>query len=92
MSSVNPQICFVYRSQRKAETYLYVPNQDQFDQVPGQLLDQLGELSLVMELTLGPERTLARANPVAVREALKTTGYYLQPPPSRTPLMANDRL
>ncbi|MFK7957422.1 MAG: YcgL domain-containing protein [Lysobacterales bacterium] len=84
--------CFIYRSARKAETYLYVSSQDQFDQVPQPLLEQLGELTLVMELSLGPEQKLARANPAAVREALTARGYYLQPPPTRTPLMANDRL
>ncbi len=84
--------CVVYRSSKKDEAYLYLPLEGVFDKVPKALLDQLGELTLVMQLNLGPERKLARANPAAVRTALRDQGYYLQPPPSRTPLMGNDRL
>lgn len=77
--------CWIYKGQRRQETYLFLPSEDGTDQVPGLLLDQLGPLELVMELTLSPQQRLARANPIAVMEALRDRGFYLQLPPPDSP-------
>lgn len=74
--------CAVYKGQKRADTYLYLPAGDAFDRVPGALLKQLGELVHVMDLELTPERKLARADPTAVMKNLAEFGYYLQLPPS----------
>ncbi|MEM6935666.1 MAG: YcgL domain-containing protein, partial [Pseudomonadota bacterium] len=63
-----------------------------FSRVPEALLQQLGELSLVLELSLEPGRKLARSDPEKVRQALTEVGYFFQPPPSKTPLMPNEQL
>ncbi len=74
--------CTVYRSRRKRETYLYLPREsDPAEVLPESLLHLLGVLDPVMDLTLTPERRLARADAAVVMAALEDEGYYLQLPP-----------
>lgn len=74
--------CFIYKSLRKADAYLYVAEADDFTAVPVILRDRLGRLEFVMELQLTPERKLARADAAQVIDALSGQGYYLQLPPA----------
>ncbi len=74
--------CTIYKSNKKADTYLYVQDAGNFSRVPQDLLRLLGRLDFVMTLELTPDHTLARADPEQVRQQLETQGYYLQLPPS----------
>ncbi len=73
---------YVYKSQRKQDTYVYLAGRDAFDAVPAALLAQLGPLSFVLEVTLDAQRKLAQADAAQVREALASRGFYLQMPPT----------
>jgi uncharacterized protein YcgL (UPF0745 family) len=73
--------CFVYRSARKAETYVYVGARDDFSRLPAPIRAALEPLQFVLELTLGPERKLARVDAAEVRAALGERGWYVQHPP-----------
>jgi hypothetical protein len=73
---------FVYRSGRKPDTYLYLREKDAFAGVPDAVRAPLGPLQLVLELTLTPERKLARADATVVLANLERLGYHLQAPPS----------
>lgn len=77
--------CWVYRSLRKQEMYLYLASEDGFDQVPEALLAHFGEPLLVIELELSPERKLAREDVELVMRNLRTHGYHLQMPPNLRP-------
>ncbi len=77
--------CWVYRSSRKDELYLYLRKKDQFDDLPEELLRLLGRPELVMDLELHPGRKLARTTAENVLEGLRTRGYYLQMPPELKP-------
>ena len=77
--------CWVYRSSRKQELYLYLAEKDAFDELPGALMKQLGEPTLVMELELHQGRRLARANTQQVITDLRSRGFYLQLPPELKP-------
>ncbi|MEM9529687.1 MAG: YcgL domain-containing protein [Pseudomonadota bacterium] len=92
MTTPLPTTCAVYKGCKKPDAYLYVAAADRFEAVPAALLDQLGELEFVLELELTPGRQLARTSAAEVRQAITDKGYYLQPPPTATPLMPNDRL
>ncbi len=81
----DPVTCWVYRSSRKQELYLYLTEKDAFDGLPGALMKQLGKPTLVMELELHPGRRLARANTQQVITDLRTRGFYLQLPPELKP-------
>jgi len=78
---------FVYRSRRKADTYVYLARRDGFDLLPPALHDSLAPLDFALEFTLGPERRLAREDPEAVRRNLDTQGFHLQLPPPVTDLL-----
>lgn len=77
--------CWIYKSVRKGEMYLYLTEEDVFDDVPEILLTSFGERDFVMELELSPQRKLARADVSAVIKALKEDKYYLQMPPKLNP-------
>jgi uncharacterized protein YcgL (UPF0745 family) len=78
-----PMDCVVYKSRRQPDHYLYVERADDFSRVPPALTKLLGQLELVMSLTLSDERGLAQADPREVRRQLVEQGYYLQLPPNR---------
>lgn len=73
---------YVYKSQRKADTYVYLAQRDGFERLPEPLRTQLGALHFVLEVALSPGRTLARENPEEVRRNLAARGFHLQFPPS----------
>lgn len=73
---------FVYKSQRKADTYVYLAARDDFERLPPPVREQLGALQFVLEVALTPERRLARENPEQVRANLAARGFHLQFPPT----------
>ena len=74
---------YVYKSQRRPDTYVYMAGRDDFSCLPAPLREQLGELALVLEFELGPGRELATEDPDVVRRNLADRGFHLQVPPSR---------
>ena len=81
---------FVYKSQRKPDTYLYLRERDAFGLLPDAVLAPLGRLEFVMELALAPGRKLARADAAVVRSNLESRGYHLQFPPPPMDWESND--
>jgi uncharacterized protein YcgL (UPF0745 family) len=73
--------CWIYRSPRKDEMYLYLREEDDFSSVPQALLSRFGSPAKVMELTLSSQRTLAREDVNQVMENLRSQGFHLQMPP-----------
>jgi uncharacterized protein YcgL (UPF0745 family) len=73
--------CNVYRSDKKAETYLYLSDELDFAELPEELQQKFGAPVLVMRLELSTERKLARVDIVRVLESLAQQGFYLQLPP-----------
>ena len=73
--------CWIYKGSRRAETYLYLPTEGDTSQVPVALVDAMGTLVLVMELSLSQELDLARASAEQVMRDIEERGYYLQMPP-----------
>ena len=53
---------YVYKSQRKSDTFVYLAKRDDFECIPESLREPLGELGFVLEVALTPERKLAREN------------------------------
>jgi len=73
---------YVYKSLRKADTYVFLSERDDFARLPDAVRDQLGTLQFVLETALTPDRKLARADAAAVRENLRLRGFHLQFPPA----------
>jgi len=73
--------CNVYRSDKKAETYLYLSDGMDFAELPEELQQRFGAPALVMRLELSTGKKLARVDVVRVLESLAQQGFYLQLPP-----------
>ena len=69
---------WIYKGSRRAETYLYVPGENDFQRVPEDLLDALGTLELVMQLELDEGRRLARVDAKEIMKGVSQAGYFLQ--------------
>jgi len=77
--------CWIYRSQRQQEMYLYLAQEDGFGELPEALRRHFGRPALVMQLPLHPARRLAREDVNQVMANLQTQGYHLQLPPDIPP-------
>jgi uncharacterized protein len=75
------KLCTVFRSARRAETYLYLVEDLHFDDLPPELREAFGEPAFVMQLRLDEGRRLARVDVREVLKRLEETGYFLQLPP-----------
>ncbi|QPK62783.1 YcgL domain-containing protein [Methylomonas sp. LL1] len=87
--------CFIYKSLKKDQLYLYLDKKDDFSSLPPDLFQSLGRLEFVMELQLSPQRKLAREDAVKVIAGLESKGFYIQMPPVMVPsrlLLANNQL
>jgi uncharacterized protein len=73
--------CYVYKSLRKADTYVYLERRDDFARLPEPMRQRVGELGFVLEFELDAQRTLAREDPVVVRRNLAERGFHIQYPP-----------
>lgn len=73
---------YVYKSQRRADTYVYLAARDDFERLPESLRTQLGPLTFVLDVALTPDRKLAREDAATVRQNLAARGFHLQFPPS----------
>lgn len=77
-------LCTVFRSDKRAETYLYLARDQPFEDLPPELREAFGEPCFVMTLDLSEDRRLARVDTRQVLEHLETSGFYLQLPPEIT--------
>lgn len=85
--------CFIYKSLKKDELYLYLDKRDDFSSVPEPLLQSFGRLVFVMELELTPQLKLAKEDAGKVIACLQTKGFFVQMPPTliSPPLSASNR-
>ncbi|RZA31350.1 MAG: YcgL domain-containing protein [Lysobacteraceae bacterium] len=79
---------YVYKSTRKADTFVYLAERDDFQRLPQTLREPLGELVFVLEVALTPGRKLARENTETVRHNLASQGFHIQFPPQIFDLQA----
>ncbi len=77
--------CFVYRSRHKQHTYLFLPKQDDFSQVPESLLRLFGEAEFSFEFELIPGRKMIQADAAEVQRNIRENGFFLQLPPGDEP-------
>ncbi len=80
-------LCAVYKSSRKADSYLFVKKRDDFSDVPAELMTMFGTAKLVMVMSLDKRDHLGMADIHKVREQLTSKGYYLQLPPPPVDLL-----
>ncbi len=69
--------CFVYRSTRREDTYLFLAEKDNFEKVPEALLQVFGRPEFSFSFELDKHRNLVRENPAVVLENLRHRGFHL---------------
>jgi hypothetical protein len=83
-------LCAIYKSPKKAQTYLFVKNRDDFSAVPEALMNTFGTPILVTLINLATKEKLAMADLDKVKVNLNEQGFYLQlPPPQEDMLKAH---
>jgi len=81
--------CFIYKSNKKDELYLYLDKQDDFSSLPEAILKSIGQPEYVMQLEITPERKLARESATNVIKGIKENGFFIQMPPTVLPAPAS---
>jgi len=71
-------LCFIYRCSLKPDMYIYLAEEDVFDNVPKEIFDSLGIVEFSMELELTSNTKLAREDIEIVLKNLKEHGFHLQ--------------
>jgi uncharacterized protein YcgL (UPF0745 family) len=70
--------CYIYRSSRKADTFLYLAEKDDFSILPESLLSVFGDPEFSFSFELTTDKKLAKEDTTEVLESLKSQGYHLQ--------------
>ena len=74
--------CYIYRCAAKADMYLYLAKENDFEILDEDLLNKLGDLTFAMTLKLEKDTKLAKEDPEKVKDNLATQGFHLQLPPA----------
>ena len=73
-------LCFIYRCSLKPDMYIYLAEEDVFDNVPKEVFNSLGIVEFSMELEITPDIRLAREDIETVLKNLEEHGFHLQLP------------
>ena len=76
MSRVKEISCAIYKTANLDGLYLYVKEQDDFSDVPVEVMQQFPVPEHVFDLELSAERSLAREDVLVVMKNLETQGFH----------------
>jgi uncharacterized protein YcgL (UPF0745 family) len=71
----------IFKSDKTAETYLYVDYKKGLRVVPEELLSNFGQTQSIMIIPLSKDKILARVDVNKVLQSIDNNGYFLQMPP-----------
>ena len=81
----------VYKSSKKADTYLYIAKKDDFGSVPAALLESFGKPQFVLVANAKKRSSLAGIEISEFIEKFNQQGFYLQLPPKAENLLDKHR-
>ncbi len=73
--------CYVYRSKHRYQTYLLLPREGDFSEVPEPLIKLFGEAEFSFQFELTETRQLVLADAAEVLQHINDNGFFLQLPP-----------
>jgi len=83
----------IFRSSKKMDTYIYLPIEAEFDDLPEALRKQFGRTVFVMELLLTTSLKLALFDAATVMQGIAKDGFFVQfPPPNLSPVLPEELL
>ena len=71
---------FIYRCSNKTDMYIYLAEEDNFEAVPKEIYNSLGNISFSMELEITSDLKLAKEDSRLVMDNLTKHGFHLQLP------------
>ena len=71
---------YIYRCSNKPDMYIYLAEEDVFDNVPREIFNTLGIVEFAMELDITSNTKLAREDAQTVLDNLNEHGFHLQLP------------
>ena len=74
--------CYIYRSRKKTELYLFLAEENNFDEVPKTIMDSFGEPEKSMELEVTESMKFVRTDAKTLLNNLKQHGFHIQLPPA----------
>ncbi|WP_425463982.1 YcgL domain-containing protein [Orbus hercynius] len=70
--------CYIYRSSKKENSYLYVAKENDFSQVPKVLMDVFGTPSFAMKVLLDGKRQFVVGHAQEIEDKINSDGFFLQ--------------
>jgi uncharacterized protein len=70
--------CYIYRSTKKENCYLYMENENDFSTIPEKIMSILGSPVFVMKVLLDGKRRFVVGTSDEIEEKIKTDGFFLQ--------------
>lgn len=71
---------FIYRCSNKPDMYIYLAEEDVFDNVPKEIFNSLGIVEFAIELEITADTQLAKENTETVIHNLREHGFHIQLP------------
>ena len=87
MNDLLNQIVSVYKTNKRADTYLYVLKTQDLSKLPAGLMEVFGTPVHAMNLLLKKDKTFARFTRQQLVDALNKDGFYLQLPDKKDDYM-----
>jgi len=75
-------LSYIYRSEKKADCYLFINTPVEKFELPDIVRTVVGDLHFVMELDIKLDTKLALSKASVVLEAFEQQGFYIQMPPA----------
>ena len=72
--------CFIYRCSLKPDMYIYLAEEDVFDNVPKEIFNSLGIVEFSMEIEITADTKLSREDTGTVINNLKKHDFHIQLP------------
>jgi len=73
-------LCYIYRCNLKTDMYIYLAEEDNFENVPKKIYNTLGIVEFSMELDVTDETKLVKEDTKTVLNNLKEHGFHIQLP------------
>ncbi|OCG57150.1 hypothetical protein A9G38_00940 [Gilliamella sp. Imp1-1] len=70
--------CYIYRSTKKENCYLYMEHKNDFSTIPEKVMSIFGSPVFVMKVLLDGKRKFVVGTATEIEEKIKTDGFFLQ--------------
>ncbi|MCO6551845.1 MAG: YcgL domain-containing protein [Gilliamella sp.] len=70
--------CYIYRSTKKENCYLYMEHENDFSTIPEKVMSIFGSPVFVMKVLLDGKRKFVAGTATEIEEKIKADGFFLQ--------------